>query len=65
MKAISFVEAKEIIGGALNPIDGLIKGAQLGWNTGASVGLGSIGGIVGGVLGGAMGFVGAIFGSFN
>lgn len=29
MKAISFVEAKDIIGGALNPFAGLVKGAQL------------------------------------
>ena len=37
MKAISFVEAKDIIGGALNPFAGLVKGAQLGYDTGASI----------------------------
>ena len=53
MKAISFVEAKDIIGGALNPFAGLVKGAQLGYDTGASI---MVGGVVGGILGGAMGF---------
>ncbi|MDR9963810.1 hypothetical protein KIF59_10325 [Enterobacter cloacae subsp. cloacae] len=56
MKAISFVEAKDIIGGALNPFAGLVKGAQLGYDTGASI-MGMVGGVVGGeFLGGAMGF---------
>ena len=55
MKAISFVEAKDIIGGALNPFAGLVKGAQLGYDTGASI-MGMVGGVVGGILGGAMGF---------
>ena len=57
MKAISFVEAKDIIGGALNPFAGLVKGAQLGYDTGASI-MGMVGGVVGGILGGAMGFPG-------
>ena len=43
MKAISFVEAKDIIGGALNPFAGLVKGAQLGYDTGASI-MGMVGG---------------------
>lgn len=47
MKAISFVEAKDIIGGALNPFAGLVKGAQLGYDTGASI-MGMVGGVVGG-----------------
>ncbi|MCM7510994.1 hypothetical protein M8B96_11600, partial [Enterobacter hormaechei subsp. hoffmannii] len=64
MKAISFVEAKDIIGGALNPFAGLVKGAQLGYDTGASI-MGMVGGVVGGVLGGAMGFLGALVGSYN
>ena len=64
MKAISFVEAKDIIGGALNPFAGLVKGAQLGYDTGASI-VGMVGGVVGGVLGGAMGFLGAMVGSDN
>lgn len=50
MKAISFVEAKDIIGGALNPFAGLVKGAQLGYDTGASI-MGMVGGVVGGILG--------------
>ena len=64
MKAISFVEAKDIIGGALNPFAGLVKGAQLGYDTGASI-MGMVGGVVGGILGGAMGFLGALVGSYN
>ena len=63
MKAISFTEAKDIIGGALNPFAGLVKGAQLGYDTGASI-MGMVGGVVGGVLGGAMGFLGALVGSY-
>ncbi|MEA3881228.1 hypothetical protein VBJ93_13710, partial [Enterobacter hormaechei] len=51
-------------GGALNPFAGLVKGAQLGYDTGASI-MGMVGGVVGGVLGGAMGFLGALVGSYN
>ena len=63
MKAISFVEAKDIIGGALNPFAGLVKGAQLGYDTGASI-MGMVGGVVGGMLGGAMGCLGALVGRY-
>ena len=43
---------------------GLVKGAQLGYDTGASI-MGMVGGVVGGILGGAMGFLGALVGSYN
>ncbi len=64
MKAISFVEAKEIIGGAANPFYALVKGAQLGYDTGAGI-MGMVGGVVGGILGGAMGFLGGLVGSYD
>ena len=54
----------DIIGGALNPFAGLVKGAQLGYDTGASI-MGMVGVVVGGILGGAMGFLGALVGSYN
>ncbi len=35
MKVVSMFSASTVIGGALNPIEGLVKGAQLGYTTGA------------------------------
>ncbi|EIM35260.1 hypothetical protein PGS1_15835 [Enterobacter cloacae subsp. cloacae GS1] len=65
MKAISFVEAKDIIGGALNPFAGLVKGAQLGYDTGASI-MGMVGGVGWRSSGSAQwGFLGALVGSYN
>lgn len=64
MKVVSIFSASTVIGGALNPIEGLVKGAQLGYTTGASI-MGIIGGLAMGAVCGIGGFLGALVGSFK
>ncbi|MEM6162360.1 hypothetical protein AAH446_17725 [Erwinia sp. P6884] len=62
MKTVSLAVANDVIGGALNPIAALVKGAQTGYDAGASI-MGMLGGLVGGAVGGILGFIGGFVGT--